>query len=267
MIIRTAFNNQNWSGKCKNADQRDRRLFKCWRRIVDTGYRIDKSGNCLADCWESTLCTKYFWEGTRGGNFSKRARGNVFFVFLDIDNSYVLWGKSKVKKVVGNVVYFNKFKPMPPERWVRLSLKDIIGQKWAQGTYRYIDAKTESRLKEQISLRDESFDDSIEPMLAKEGKLSLKKHLIKERSTKLVSAFKQSLHSYNCSICGFNFEETYGPIGRGFIEAHHTKPVSSLKESEQVSIKDLVAVCSNCHRMIHRKNPPHDWRKVKVNKK
>lgn len=266
MIIRVAFNNQNWAGKCKNADQRDRRLIKCWQQVVDTGYKIDKNGNCLAGCWESTLCTKYFWGNVLGNFDTKRAQGNVFFVFSDIDNSLVLWGTSRVEKVVGNKVYFRKFKPMSPERWIRgLSSEDIIDQTWGQGTYRFIDTQTESKLKKLITLKDESFDDPIETVITdKEGKLSLIKHLVKERSTKLVSVFKQSLSSYKCCICGFDFEETYGAIGRGFIEAHHTKPVSSLKEGERVSTKDFVAVCSNCHRMIHREYPALDWRKIKV---
>ncbi len=156
----------------------------------------------------------------------------MFFVFLDVDNSFVLWGTSRVEKVVDNKVYFKKFKPMLPERWIRdLSSKDIIGQNWGHGTYRYINAQIESKLEKLITLKDESFDDPIETVITdKEGKLSLKKHLIKERSTKLVSAFKQSLSSYKCCICGFDFEETYGQIGEGFIEVHHIKPVSSLKE-------------------------------------
>lgn len=264
MIIRVAFNNQNWAGKCKNADH-DRRLFKCKQQVVETGYKIDKNGNCLAECWESTLCNKYFWMSTIGNFDTKKVKGNVFFVYPDIDNSLVLWGKSRVKKVIANKVYFEKFRPMPLEKWVRgLYPKVMIGQHWKQNTFRYIDSRVESRLKDLITRKEESFDDPIETVITdEEGKLLLKKHLIKERSSKLVSAFKHSLASYKCCICGFNFEETYGPIGRGFIEVHHIKPISSLREGEVVSTKDLIAVCSNCHRMIHRKNPPLDYKKLK----
>lgn len=269
IIIRVAFNNQNWAGKCKNADKRDRRLFKCWQQVIDTGYKIDKNGNCFADCWESTLCTQYFWESNLGNFDTNRTQGNVFFVFSDVNNYLVLWGVSKVKKVVGNKIFFKKFKPMPPEKWINnLSSKDIIGQNWGHGTYRYINTQIEAKLQRLITSRDESFDDPIETeIIDKEGKLLLKKHLIKERSTKLVSVFKQSLASYRCYICGFNFEETYGPIGMGFIEVHHIKPISSLKEDERVSTKDLIAICSNCHRMLHRKNPLIDWKKLKIIKK
>lgn len=94
------------------------------------GYRLDKNRNCTARSWESTLCTEYFW-GSTIGNFGPRAQGIVFFVFSDIDNSLVLWGKSEVDRVEGDRVYFKKFKPVPSEKWVRnLSAEDILGVPW-----------------------------------------------------------------------------------------------------------------------------------------
>ncbi|WP_319576010.1 HNH endonuclease [uncultured Desulfobacter sp.] len=57
-----------------------------------------------------------------------------------------------------------------------------------------------------------------------------------------------------CKVCGFDFEATYGSRGKGFIEVHHLKAVSSLGGSTNVNPEtDMVLVCSNCHRMIHRK--------------
>jgi len=47
----------------------------------------------------------------------------------------------------------------------------------------------------------------------------------------------------------------YGDHGDGFIECHHTKPVSELQVGEKTKLSDLALVCSNCHRMIHRKRP------------
>ncbi len=54
-----------------------------------------------------------------------------------------------------------------------------------------------------------------------------------------------------CEVCGFDFEKTYGQLGAGYIEVHHKKPVS---EGERITDlnNDLVMLCSNCHRMIHR---------------
>lgn len=57
----------------------------------------------------------------------------------------------------------------------------------------------------------------------------------------------------SCSVCGFNFEEIYGSVGKGFIEVHHLIPLSEIKENYIVDPKrDLIPVCSNCHSMLHR---------------
>lgn len=62
------------------------------------------------------------------------------------------------------------------------------------------------------------------------------------------------IHGTKCMVCGFDFYATYGELGRDFIEVHHTKPLYSLDEEIKVNPEtDLVCVCSNCHRMIHRK--------------
>ena len=60
-------------------------------------------------------------------------------------------------------------------------------------------------------------------------------------------------HGLNGSVCNINFEKTYGELGKGFIEIHHIKPLYSLEGETNVNPKtDLVPLCPNCHRMIHR---------------
>ena len=113
---------------------------------------------------------------------------------------------------------------------------------------------------------EDRFEDDALLYTAKEGRPVLREHLERERSASLVAAFKASLKSYKCRICGFDFEECYGRLGAEFIEAHHTKPISTLSKNEEVDVRDLVAVCSNCHRMIHRRSPAIDWKMVKVRK-
>lgn len=90
-----------------------------------------------------------------------------------------------------------------------------------------------------------------------EGKLLLKKHLSRERNPKLISEAKRSFLKKNkslfCEVCGFDFEKSYGALGKNFIEAHHIKPVSKMNDGEKTKVEDIVMVCSNCHSMIHRK--------------
>ena len=62
-----------------------------------------------------------------------------------------------------------------------------------------------------------------------------------------------------CACCSFDFEIFYGEkLGKGFIEIHHKKPVfqyedADLKQTIADAIENLMPVCSNCHRIIHRK--------------
>ena len=66
----------------------------------------------------------------------------------------------------------------------------------------------------------------------------------------------------SCNCCSFNFSDFYGEeIGKGFIEIHHTKPIFTYEDEDLQNtlveaVKNLIPVCSNCHRMIHR-----NWKK------
>ena len=57
---------------------------------------------------------------------------------------------------------------------------------------------------------------------------------------------------YSCVVCGMNFEEVYGPMGKDFIHVHHVKPISEIGKKYEIDpVKDLVPVCPNCHAMLH----------------
>jgi len=61
------------------------------------------------------------------------------------------------------------------------------------------------------------------------------------------------IHGATCMACGFNFESKYGKHGKNFIEVHHINPVSHNSRRKPVNPKtEMLVVCSNCHRMIHR---------------
>jgi hypothetical protein len=94
----------------------------------------------------------------------------------------------------------------------------------------------------------------------KEGKEQLQLHLTKERNHHLVIRAKSTWFEHHngqvrCFICQFSFPEKYGNVGEGFIEAHHTKPISMLTPNTIVTVADLIPVCSNCHSMLHRHRP------------
>jgi 5-methylcytosine-specific restriction enzyme A len=63
-------------------------------------------------------------------------------------------------------------------------------------------------------------------------------------------------HGYKCTVCAFDFETTYGEIGKHYIHVHHIIPISEVgKEYELNPITDLVPICPNCHAMIHLTRP------------
>lgn len=84
-------------------------------------------------------------------------------------------------------------------------------------------------------------------------------HRSKERNKALIDMVKgkylQQDKQLRCQMCGFSFLEVYGDPGLGFIEAHHTSPLSELSEQTETKVGDIVLVCSNCHRMLHRRRP------------
>ncbi|GIP52922.1 HNH endonuclease [Paenibacillus vini] len=89
-----------------------------------------------------------------------------------------------------------------------------------------------------------------------EGKELLRLHKVRERDPQLIKDAKKRFKKLHgelfCEACGINFEKVYGERGKDFIEGHHKKPVSEMKDGETTKVEDISMLCSNCHRMIHR---------------
>lgn len=108
-----------------------------------------------------------------------------------------------------------------------------------------------------------------------EGKKKLRTHICRERNYKVIKEakkrYKQKHGKLICEICQFDFEKVYGEIGKDFIEGHHIVPVSELQDGDRTEVEDIVLVCSNCHKMLHRKRPwlkPNHLEKlIKTNKR
>jgi hypothetical protein len=64
-------------------------------------------------------------------------------------------------------------------------------------------------------------------------------------------------HGMSCVICGFDFEETYGPRASGCIHIHHLTPLATVRKRHPVDpLRDLRPVCPNCHSVIHLDETP-----------
>lgn len=114
-------------------------------------------------------------------------------------------------------------------------------------------------LSNEESVYELHFIEENEELTFPEGKEKYILHKSKERNNELVRKAKElnfkKDNKLSCQICGFSFFDKYGEIGKGFIEAHHTFPISELKEETNTKIEDLAMLCSNCHRMLHRQRP------------
>ena len=93
-----------------------------------------------------------------------------------------------------------------------------------------------------------------------EGKILTGIHRYRERDKSLANRKKRqavTTHGFlACEACEFDFGTFYGEVGQGYMECHHTKPLSEMPvEGETTKLSDLALLCSNCHRMIHRIRP------------
>ena len=91
-----------------------------------------------------------------------------------------------------------------------------------------------------------------------EGERRFRQHYARERNRGMVDLKKRDFAAKNagrlfCEVCKFDFSQTYPrSLGGGFIEVHHLQPLSASDSPRQTKMEDLLLVCSNCHRMIHR---------------
>ena len=85
-----------------------------------------------------------------------------------------------------------------------------------------------------------------------QGKLLFRLHKKYEDTSKFVQKKKKMARSLKCEICSFDFEKTYGPVGKGYIEVHHKVPLSQLRPNRKTRLSDFILVCCNCHRVLHR---------------
>ena len=84
-----------------------------------------------------------------------------------------------------------------------------------------------------------------------ENRQMVREHLTRERN-RLLAESRKIRDKYRCQICRMSFEEVYGELGAEFAEAHHIIPLSRLRGKVTTAIDDLITVCSNCHRMLHK---------------
>jgi len=156
-------------------------------------------------------------------------------------------------------------KKYPLKYMVSIAAKYLNGEEWSSQKFNTIEAKNyfESRGYRIIDRRKRKTERHIavedDEFASPEGKERFRLHRSKERDATLSKKAKkkrlEQTGALRCEVCGFSFFDVYGDLGEGFIEAHHTIPLSELKAERKTKISELALVCSNCHRMLHRAKP------------
>jgi hypothetical protein len=99
--------------------------------------------------------------------------------------------------------------------------------------------------------------DVDEDVQALEGELRvyMATHRLRERALRdrKIAQVLRDGGRLRCQVrdCGFDFEQTYGELGRGFAIVHHLVPLACRRAATRTRLSELAIVCANCHTMIH----------------
>ncbi len=248
--------------------------------FISTWYRPNKNGVCEADM-VGIYPDSVFMSEKRKNNTPKSPRFSYYDKLRDIQENYVGYTLSPKNICISGIVH--------RLQWLlgkdNISLKQAFLENNRSELVRTIVLEELTRcngiiqidrfrdhIKSFIDVFENDSTDDIDENLFEtissqkqtdeylEGAEYFAKHLAHERNTEIVILAKEQFkadHSGRlyCEKCGFDFSKKYGERGTDFIEVHHTKAIAKRKRNEQTKIEDLAMLCSNCHSMIHRKQP------------
>ncbi len=184
--------------------------------------------------------TRWFWDVenmTYGRHdLQLKYKGVIYSAYIEYDinsRTRIFW-----ERTLGNLFKQLKYESFP----------NMLFEKIAPDLY---EVSFEGEIGTVADFNDE-LETIIEYTTEKEGKkVQIYTTKYERKRSNRINAIKY--HGAKCAVCGFDFEKVYGEIGKNFIEVHYTVPLSFLNQEMDIDItKDLVCVCANCHRMIHR---------------
>jgi 5-methylcytosine-specific restriction protein A len=235
-----------------------------WQNMPEASTRT-LSGEVYPDWWNVGHSTKQVKKGSRlfllrQGEEPKGIVGSAWAISSPYERRMAETGKVQqaVNVVFDLVLDPFKFRPLDWHTFTTGPLSEVHWNTQTSGIR--VPDELETQWREHVSkvlgyipiVISENSDEIEFP----EGKASYRLHRQIERNRQVVKDAKAKAKRegrFYCWACHFDFAGFYGETGEGYVEAHHTIPVSEIGENGSTKIEDMAMVCSNCHRMLHRK--------------
>lgn len=134
-------------------------------------------------------------------------------------------------------------------------VSDPRAQENIEETVHLIMAPLVAAIAELIGYEEEIIPQFVDSNIEGEIKKSLSSRRERSRRNRLLCL---SVHGERCKICGFTTSKVYGKEITSIIEVHHIEPLADIQEPKPYNPKtDLIPLCPNCHRAIHKRIPPY----------
>jgi hypothetical protein len=187
IIIRTAYNNKGWNGKC-DYPGKDPLCWQCFTGDIRVHGPNKNDVVCSGDCWESRIYKDLKWGCTPKGRLygpDAYPGVTVYLIFTQPDGKYTIWGKTKASSVDGELmssgkdfedgfsfIHFAPFEPLPRDKWITdLTDVQLVGTKWLQGRHRYIHGSQEQYIQDLIEGKANPYDTVPEQIIAESKKI------------------------------------------------------------------------------------------------
>ena len=212
---------------------------KLYHKHITQQEALNKVKDVVMNVESAKMYFRVFVHLINGESFNRTINAPAFDYYLE--NIYSDYGKTKLETALTALDKHIEYNVTRPKGSPMLKVRKVH-KKYLQ----FLNSETNNTINEED---DEKY--------FFEGKEYFKLHRKRERNNKLIQKAKQQ-HlkndpSLSCQVCGFSFINFYGQVGKGFIEAHHIIPISKLNKETKTKVEDIVLVCSNCHRMLHRR--------------
>ncbi len=155
-----------------------------------------------------------------------------------------------------NLLYLARARPLPKPIPVERFRKSSDGRRLRRGRWPAVVCYAPEQNGAVPSSSSAPGSDELQEAVEGHLRLLLARHRLREhrlRQAKIRAVLRTS-GRLRCEVlaCSFDFEETYGALGRQYAQVHHLWPLAAADDRRRTTLMDLAIVCANCHAMIHR---------------